>query len=450
MGTISGYMRRRIVGLAWPVVMEMSWFMVVNVLVTAMVGHLGAVALAAVGLATMVQFSSTMIFAAAGTGAASLVARASGAGEWNRVRAVAGQALAVSVGCGALLALGGWAVASHVFWLVGAEPEVAELGGRLLQLQFAAAPFLLLVSVGNATLRGIGKTRLTLLVSLVAHGLNLLISFLLINGAAGAPALGALGAAWGNCAAQTSGCLLAFFMLIRQPEVRLRWRHIFPLRPTLIREIIAISLPAGLEQLALQGGRIVYTFLLAEIGAVQFAAHQVALQIESISFLPGFAFSIAVMTLVGQQLGRKLPHRAEQYAWQTNRISFFSMTAMGLVFFFFAEPLTRLFIDDPQVVQWGSLCVKIAALEQPTIALTYVFAGTLRGAGDTTWPMYVTALGVWGLRIPAVYAAVKVFHCGITAAWYITATDFFLRSIVLWLRFRKGSWKTLRVHHAKT
>ena len=427
--------------LAWPVVTEMAWYMTVNLFVTAMVGHLGAVALASVGLATMVQFSSTMIFAAAGTGAASLAARASGAGDWERVRAVAGQAILIAIGCGIMIAIVGWHAAPLIFALSGAEQAVAELGSELLRLQFLAAPGLLLASVGNAILRGVGKTRLTLVISFVAHSVNLVTSFLLINGIL-LPQLGAIGAAWGNGLAQLTGSVLSLCVLIWQPQIRLR--SLLPLKRAIIKEIVAVSVPAGLEQLALQGGRIVYTFLLAEIGAIQFAAHQVAMQVESISFLPGFAFSVAVMTLVGQNLGRKLPHRAEEYALLSGKIAFACMTAMALIFFFFAEPLTRLFIADPEVIRWGSLCVKIAALEQPTIALTYVFAGALRGSGDTTRPMYVTAIGVWLIRIPAVYAALKIFNCGITAAWYITAADFLLRSIVLWLYFRSGRWKTAR------
>ena len=89
------------------------------------------------------------------------------------------------------------------------------------------------------------------------------------------------------------------------------------------------------------------------------------------------------------------------------------MSIMGVVFFLFAESLTKLFIDEPQVVYWGTLCVMVAAFEQPTLALAYVFAGALRGAGDTRWPMYVTILGVWVFRMPLVYLFVHVWHFGI-------------------------------------
>ncbi|MPN57586.1 hypothetical protein SDC9_205280 [bioreactor metagenome] len=146
------------------------------------------------------------------------------------------------------------------------------------------------------------------------------------------------------------------------------------------------------------------------------------------------------MTLVGQYIGKGLPHRSAQYAWLTNKIAIWSMTAMGLVFFLFAGKLTALFISDADVVYWGSMLVMIAALEQPTIAITYVLGGALRGAGDTKWPMYVTITGVWLFRMPLIYLFVVVWHYDLTVAWYITAGDFFVRSIILWRRFASNKW----------
>ena len=117
------------------------------------------------------------------------------------------------------------------------------------------------------------------------------------------------------------------------------------------------------------------------------------------------------------------------------------MSLMGGVFFLFAESLTSLFIAEPQVIYWGSLCVMVAAFEQPTLALAYVFAGALRGSGDTRWPMYVTILGVWIFRMPLVYICVHVWQFGIVSVWVVTALDFLLRSLILWRRFAGGGWK---------
>ena len=133
-------MRREILRLAWPVVLEMSGTMLVGVLTTAMVGSFGAASLAAVGLATMVHMATAMVFAAAGTGAASIVAREMGAGNWQQVRTVTGQALLMGFVLGLVLAAGGLAGADWVFAVVGAEQQVRVLAGELLTVMFVFTP----------------------------------------------------------------------------------------------------------------------------------------------------------------------------------------------------------------------------------------------------------------------------------------------------------------------
>ena len=442
MTNINNYMRSKILKLAWPAVLEMFWIMVVNVVVTAMVGKFGAVALAAVGLSAMVQFSSAMIFAAAGTGAAAIVARESGAGNWQMVRSVAGQAVFLGLVMGSFLAVLGYLIAPALFGITGAEPDVVLLGSDLLKISFGFTPLFLVFAIGNAILRGLGQTRTAFYITSVSNTIGLLLSFSLINGY-GLPGIGPYGAAWGTGASQLIGGVTVLAVLTVNGKLRLGWREIVTFNPAVLKRIIDISVPAGLEQLALQGGRVTYTFMLAQAGAVQFAAHQIAVQIESISFMPGFGFSVAAMTLVGQQLGKGLPHRAAQYAWLTNKIAIFSMTSMGAVFFIFSRQLTTLFISDADVIYWGSMLVMIAALEQPTIAITYVLGGALRGAGDTKWPFYITTIGVWLIRMPLIYLAVVVWHYDLRYSWFITASDFFVRSIILWWRFSLNKWQNI-------
>lgn len=433
-------MQGHILQLAWPVVLEMFWIMMVNVLLTMMMGGFGAAALAAVGLATLVQFSTAMIFAALGTGSSAIIARAWGAGNMEDVRAVAGQALLSGALLGIMVTAGGVVAAPQVFLMTGAELAVSELAGRLLQIQFLSTPLFMLLAIGNAILRGMGQTRTAFLISAASNTVILLTSYWLIFGMSGT-ALGAYGAAWGTCLGQAAGGILAVLVLQRHKKLALRWGDVSQVDTAVVARILQISIPAALEQCSMQGGRIAFTLLLAEVGAVQFAAHQIAMQIESISFLPGFGFSVAAMTLIGQQLGKGLPERGIRYVWLTAGMTFGGMAVMGLIFFLLAEPLTRLFISDPAVIAWGTLCVRIAALEQVTIALTYVLSGALRGAGDTKWSMLVTTVGVWLVRMPLIYVFIRVWHYDITAAWFITAGDFLVRSVLLWWRFASNKWQ---------
>lgn len=440
---VKAYMRRQIFRLAWPVVMEMFGIMMVSVLTTAMVGSLGAVSLGAVGLATMVQGSSTMIFASAGTGAVAIIARDAGAGNWERVRVVAGQTVLLGIVFGAAIGVAGSLASAPALKLIGADPAVAALTGDLLGIMFLFSPFLLVMNIGNAILRGMGDTRMPFLITTFSNIVAVVLNYLLIFGV-GLPELGPYGAAWGCAVSQLVGALTVVAVLAVHRRIRLNPQLVFRYRPEAVAAILAVSIPAGGEQLALQSGRIVFTFMLASVGAVQFAAHQVALQAESISFMPGFGLSVAVMTLTGVNLGRGLPHRAVQYVWETNKIAIWGMTVMGIALVIFARPLTAMFIQDPAVVEWGAACVMIAALEQPTIAITYALGGALRGAGDTRWPMYVTTIGVWVVRMPLIYIFIVLLKCDITIAWYITAGDFLLRSIVLWQRFAGRKWQTIK------
>jgi putative MATE family efflux protein len=444
MFNIKAYMRRQIIRLAWPVILEMSAIMMVGILVTAMVGNLGAVSLAAVGLATMVQISSSLVFAAAGTGAAAIVAREVGADNWPVVTKVTGQSLLLAASLGLILGLVGWVAAGPVFLLIGAELEVALLAASLLKIIAVFTPFYLIMAVGNAILRGAGYTRTAFIITSSVNTISLLVSYMLIHGI-GFPSQGPYGAVWGTALSQLSGGVLVVGALAVNNKIKLRFGAVWQIDIETMTRIISISLPSALEQLAMQGGRIVFTFMLAGVSAVQFAAHQIAAQTETISFMPGFGFSVAAMTLTGMYLGKGLPHRAREIVLLTNKIAFCSMSIMGLVFILFSYQLTSLFINDPKVIYWGAMCVIVAALEQPTIAITYVFGGALRGSGDTRWPMIVTTIGVWLFRIPLVYLLIVYFHFSIVTAWFITAGDYLLRSCVLWWRFSVGKWQFIKV-----
>lgn len=433
---------QRVLGLSWPIILEMSGVMLTGALTTAMVGRLGAVALAAVGIATMVQLASAMVVSAFGTGASALVGREGGAGQWDEVRRTTGQALLLGVLLGMVVAGAGFFSARPLFRLIGLEPAVAEIAGQILEILFLFTPIFLLMAIGNAVLRGIAKTRTAFFIGTFSNLLSLVLSYLLIFGV-GLPQLGAIGVAWSTGTAQLAGGIAALAVLKRDPCIRLRWQDLLEWQAESIRKILRISLPAALEQAALQGGRVTFTFLLTGVGAVQFAAHQIALQVESLSFLPGFGFSVAVMTLVSQSLGKNRVHQAEQLVRATCWLAVASMTVMAAIFLIFAEPLTTLFIADPAVIYWGTFCVMIAAFEQPTIAVTYVLAGALRGGGDTRWPMYVTILGVWIFRMPLVYLCVQVWGLSIITVWGLTATDFLVRSVVLWRRYLVGDWKRI-------
>ncbi len=419
--------------------------MVVDMVNTYLVGHLGAASLAGVGLASQWVMTAMVLFSAVGTGATALIARMVGARDWPTANRVLGQALAISFAIGVGTAGALWLGAEPALRLLGAEEEAVAQGVPYLRLVSSVFMFSALMFIGNACLRGAGDTRTPLLVMTVVNLLNLGLSWPLVNGLWGLPQLGVEGAAIGAMVGRLAGGLLVLALLLRGriglvlsartwgPDLALSWR------------MLRIGLPAALEQFAFRMGMLAFVRAVAALGTASYAAHQVALSAESISFMPGFGFAVAATTLVGQGLGAKDPQRAEEDGFAAFYLSAALMSIMGLGFILFAPQLVGVFTEDPQIIELGTMPLRLIGLVQPLLAAMMVFGGGLRGAGETTAPLLINGLGVWLVRVPAALLFTQVLTWGLTGAWIAMALDLATRGLLLFYRFRSGHWKKVQV-----
>jgi putative MATE family efflux protein len=238
--------------------------------------------------------------------------------------------------------------------------------------------------------------------------------------------------------------LVIALLLKGRAGIQLRLGGLRPDRD-LIGRILHVGLPTGMEQILFRTGQMVYARMLAELGTVAYAANQVAMNTMSISFMPGFGFALAATTLVGQGLGARDPDGAQQRAYTSYRLGASLMMVMGLAIALFPEQLIGFFTNDAGVIATGSLPLRLVGLVQPLLAAAMVFAGGLRGAGDTRYPMVITGASIWGLRVPLAYLLALVLGWGLVGAWIAMALDFSLRGTLNFLRFRNGGWKTVKV-----
>ncbi len=426
----------RIGALAWPVVAEMTCLVIGGVLTTAMVGQFGAVQVASVGLATLLQATSSMVIAAFGVGAGALCARAIGAREFEEARGIAGQTLSIGLVLSLVAAFCGVKGGRALVAFASPDPAVVDMAGDFIEIMALFLPCTAVISVCLSGVRATGKTRISMLVAVVGQMISLFITYMLLFQFK----IGVHGAVFGMASSQVVAAVLSVFAVSSRWTLGLGWRHVLPLRPAVIMNVLRISVPAAFEQVAIQSGRVFFSLLMASAGAVQFAGHNVALQIESISFMPGMAFGIAAMTLVGQNLGRGLPHRAKQYAWFTCFIGAAAMGIMGILFFIFAEQLTSFFIKDPAVLQWGRGCVMVAAIEQVSLAIAMVLPGVLRGSGDTVSAMYVAIFGAWIFRIPVLLLIKYLGYFNVVVGWSVSCLDFTIRALLFVYIVRRKNW----------
>ena len=209
----------------------------------------------------------------------------------------------------------------------------------------------------------------------------------------------------------------------------------------ILKQVFSIGLPAALEQFVLQSGLMIFARTVSSLGTATFAAHQIGLSISSLSFSSSMAFGVASTTLTGQSLGAGDKQKAQDFTQIILRLSVMAAVAMGLVFLIFPYPLARLYTQDITVATMATIALRLLALTQLGQSTQITLAGTLRGAGDTMYPLYASMLGIWIFRVTGAYVFVKFFHLGLAGAWIAFVLDQYTRAAVVFFRYHSGKWK---------
>ncbi|HEY4543720.1 MAG TPA: MATE family efflux transporter, partial [Tissierellaceae bacterium] len=181
------------------------------------------------------------------------------------------------------------------------------------------------------------------------------------------------------------------------------------------------------------------------IGISAYAAHNIAGQIESFSYLPAMAFGTASATLIGQSLGIGEKETAEKYGYISFITSSLIMVIIGIFFFFYSKELVMILTDDKKVIEYSSDVLRLIALFQPFLASTQVISSSLQGAGDTKFPMYLTIVGIWGIRVLGLYIVSLYINLNLYIVWISYVVEIIFRGSLLFIRFYKGNWKNISI-----
>ena len=306
---------------------------------------------------------------------------------------------------------------------------------------FSCAPFLTVGVILTHTFQASGDTQTPMWLSLLGGVVNLAISYVFVFGAFGAPELGITGAAMGTAASAALNCILAF-ILIQRPHRELR---IGKPRFEMLRPVVKVAVPAFGERGIFHVGFLIFAGMVGHLGNNAMAAHQACMAIESLGFIAAYALGSASGTIVAQKLGAEDPDAAKKAAIFTARFSFCLMTVIGLIFYIFAEQLVSWFCTDPETIELGAMCMRIAAIAQPIMALVDAFAGTLRGAGDTRSPMVAALAGPVCMRLLACWFFAFEMDLGLIGIWLGSTLDWFIRLIWLAIIFSRGKWLEIKL-----
>ena len=438
--------RQRVFSLAVPIIGEQLLHTMVVAVDTLLVARLGEEAIAGVGTAVEFIYFIIAILVALEIGTTVLISQAFGAGKLDRVVYLARQSLSWALFLAAPVSIVGYFAAPHIVGVFGLEPEVAENATTYLQITAATSVFLLITFVCGAIFRGRGDSRTPLLAAVAANLVNIVASYLLIFGELGLPELGVAGSAWGAAMARaTSAGIMLWLLASGHRGITLKGSGSWLPNVDAARSLFRLGLPASIERILDSAGFVTMMAVVATIGTSALAAQQVVFTALAISFMPGFGFGLAATSLVGQSIGARNFEAAGLATRIAERWAVIWMSIGGAVFFVFAPSILRIFSDDPDVVEPGARAVRALAVVLPLWAIWSVYAGSLRGLGDTITPMISITVTVWSSVVVA-YVLVRFFDGGLGAVWLtfacITPFGAFFNRSRYWRKLNSGRFRS--------
>ncbi|HBK85606.1 MAG TPA: MATE family efflux transporter [Firmicutes bacterium] len=435
-------MRNRIFAMVWPATIENVLQMAVGMVSSAMLGRVGKVAIGSVGLGRRITMLVWGFFAAIGTGTTVMVARSVGANDRAKAGRYAEQAFVLALSMVLAISVFVFFFARDTLVLLyNTSGELLNVGTDYLRIAIWGVPFMAIMQITGAIMRGAGNTKVPMQVATVINMVNVVLSYALIFGHFGFQPMGVIGAAWASNIAQATGTLLALFiMLYRQDNLVFKLRGVRLVSED-VRALLGIGLPTAAENILMQLGQIMLTGLVVSFGDTALAAHQQGLTAESLSYMPAVGFSVAATAFVGQSMGAGSTKLAERYVKELAKWSLI-LTAFTASFLVFTPKFVfGLLTNVPEVIELGAYYLILMGLAQIPQQLTSVFNGALRGAGDTKAPMVIGALGLWGIRLPFSYFLSLRLGWGIVGVWAAMTMDLFVRFSMSSLRFYRGRWK---------
>lgn len=427
--------------LALPAILGNLLYGIVGLVQTKVVGALGAEALAAVGAGQRVFFALQAVMMAIGAGTAALVARAWGRDDQVEAGRVTIASLVLATAFALALTVPGIVFARPVAGIFGLDAHTVDLAASNIRwLSVFNVAFAVNFILGSA-LRAAGDAWTPLWVGIGVNCVNVPLLYLLVFGWGPVPAMGVAGAALASGLAFAVGGAVLIALWLKE---KLRIRHIRGgwFRRERLRRLLDIGYPAGVEQIVFQAGFFAFLMIIGRFyGTEAFAAYGIGVNLLNICMVAGFGFSIAGSTLVGQHLGADDPEGAVKSGWRSMWFAIASMGTLGAIAIVFARPLAGFFIvDSPVTVEYTVEFTYLLGAMMPLMAIEFAIGGSLRGAGDTRFPLVCTFLGLIGMR--CTLAALFTF-LGLPVMWVYGSLigDYVLKGVLLLWRFRSGRWK---------
>lgn len=443
-----GSMRRAVLLLAIPMMLEMIMESVFALVDLYFVGHLhnSSEAIQTVGLTESVLAIIYSLAVGMSMAATAVVARRIGEKDPVAAAKAGMQAILVAVAFNLVLSIAGFIYAREILMLMGASENTATAGTPFIQIMMCGSTIIVLLFLINGIFRGAGNAAIAMKSLWVANVANIILCPILINGFGPIPAFGLTGAAIATTIGRGLGVCYQVYQLIKgNGQLKIKLTYFIPHFKQIIA-LLKIAVPAIFQFVIASCSWIFLAQLVATTGGDHGSAgYQTALRLMMFFMLPAWGLSGAAATLVGQNLGAKNLKRAEDSVWQTTKYILIYMGIAMVLCLLAGHYFISFFTDDVLIQQVASRGLNMMSAGFLFYGVGMVMTSTFNGAGDTTTPTLINFFGFWLFQIPLAYILSKHFNMGpdgVFIAIPVAETGIAIAGYIL---FKKGSWKTKQV-----
>jgi putative MATE family efflux protein len=408
------------------------------------IGRISATALAGVSMAIQVMLVFFAVLLTFVVGASLLINRALGASDRFEANHIFGQAMMMGCVMAVIFALIWYSGGVHIFKLIketgSASARIA--GVTYLRTVAVFAPLLITNFIAVGIIRAVGDTRYSMTTNVFINVINVILSFLVIDGKLGFPNLGVRGCALAVGISHSIGFFITLYLLrSRRLQLFLSFRELATPRWESFKKLFSSGLPTTVEQLAWALGQLVVTSYAAGIYVTVLTIHAIFCRVQAVLSMVYMGFGLTAMSLMGKNLGASNNALAESTARTAQRVMAVFVFVIVTIMVFFSSTLLNIFTKDSATIELGRKAIFIFALAQIPKAISNVLSGNLRGVGELKWLMWTTVIFVVILEIGFNWVAAFILGWGIYGIWGIQAFDETLRLGINSWRFRAGRWR---------
>lgn len=432
--------------MSWPCAFEAVLVSLVGSIDIMMVGGLGAEAIAAVGLTNQPKFVLLAMIFSLNVGVTAIVARRKGAEDFKGANSCLKQSIILSFIISLIMAISGYIFANEIMLFAGAGEDVINDSVAYYKILMVSIVFTSLSLTINAAQRGVGNTKISMRTNVVANIVNLIFNYFLINGVWIFPRLEVRGAAIATTLGSIVGFLMSVFSVYYNTRILdLRGKGNWKFDKATMKAFLSISGSSVVEQVFMRIGFFSFAIIVAALGTIAFATHQICMNVINLSFCFGDGLSAAAASLVGQNLGAKRPDKAKIYGKTGQRMAFIVSTVLFFVFILARKQIIMLFNSEEHIVSLGGMIMIIIAFTTHAQTSQTVYNGCLRGAGDTKFVALISFISIALIRPGLAWILCFPANLGLKGAWIALFADQTMRYILGKKRFDSGKWTKIKI-----